>query len=238
MVLKSRTVVKIGLGLLAVAAVIVGVRLLPVGRWAGALIEKAHGAGAVGVLLFAAAYVIAPLLFFPASILTIGGGFLYGSLRGTALVLGCALATACLGFLLGRTLLRSWVRRRIERDPKLAAVDSAIGAHGFRLVLLLRLSPVVPFNLLNYALGASEVKFWPYAAASLIGMLPATFLYVSIGAAATSAAQLQSGVHTPKALLWVGIAATVAVVIVLTLVARKALQRALPEPKSAAEASR
>ena len=219
------------------AAVFVGLRLLPVGRWAQLLIEKVHGLGAAGVALFAVVYIVSPLLLAPASVLTIGGGFLYGRGYGTLLVAGCATVAACLAFVLGRTLLREKVRKRIEQDPKLSAIDAAVGAHGFRLVFLLRLSPVVPFNLLNYALGATQVRFSTYAAASVLGMLPGTFLYVSIGAAATSAAQLESGAHPPGAALWIGIAATLAVVVLLTFIARRALKDALPAAGSGSRAA-
>jgi uncharacterized membrane protein YdjX (TVP38/TMEM64 family) len=226
--MKARSVVKLVLALAAVVAAVGALRLLPVARWGAALIERSHAAGAAGALLFAAAYIVAPLLLLPASILTVGAGFLYGRIAGTLLVAAFATIAACLAFWLGRTLFRERVRKRIEGDTKLRAIDAAIGEHGFRLVLLLRLSPVVPFNLLNYALGATQVGFGSYAVASLIGMLPGTFLFVSIGAAATSAAQLQGGVQAPSAALWIGIAATVATVVLITLAARKALQAALP----------
>ena len=226
--MKTRSWLTFGGAIAAIAAVVILGGLLPVGRWAQVLVEKVHGAGAAGVALFAAIYIVSPLLLAPASVLTIAAGFLYGRVAGTLLVLLCALVAASLAFLLGRTLLRAPVRRRIERDPKLRAVDAAIGAHGVRLVLLLRLSPVVPFNLLNYALGATRVAFLPYAAASLIGMIPGTFLFVSIGAAATSAAQLDKGVRPPGAALWVGIAATLSAVALLTVIARRALREVLP----------
>ena len=226
--MTNKSWLKAGAGVATVAAVFVGFRLLPVGRWAQLLIEKVHGLGAAGVALFAAVYIVAPLLLAPASVLTIGAGFLYGRANGTLLVAACATAAACLAFLLGRTLLRERVRRRIEQDAKLRAIDAAVGAHGFRLVFLLRLSPVVPFNLLNYALGATQVTFWQYVSASALGMLPGTFLYVSIGAAATSAAQLGGGTHSPGAALWLGIVATVAVVVLLTFIARRALHEVLP----------
>ena len=223
-----KTPLKIGLGLAATAAVLAALRLLPVARWGTALIERAHTAGASGALLFAGAYIVAPLLLLPASILTVGAGFLYGRIAGTLLVAASATATACLAFWLGRTLFRERVRKRIEADERLRAVDAAIGAQGFRMVLLLRLSPLFPFNLLNYSLGATQVSFRAYLLASLIGMLPGTFLFVSLGAAATSAAQLQGGVHAPSAALWVGIAATIAVALLITRAARKALRSVLP----------
>src|SRR5204862_3899665 len=134
-----------------------------------------------------------------------------------------------LAFLLGRTVVRNRVEERIASDARLRAIDRAVAENGFRVVFLLRLSPVVPFNLLNYALGATRVGFWTYLSASFLGMLPGTFLYVSLGAAATSAAQLR-GARAGLLPLVVGLAATIAVVVVLTLIARRALRDALRQP--------
>ncbi len=194
--------------------------LLPVGDWATALVDRARGAGPAGVAAFAAVYLIAPLLLLPASVLTLGAGFLYGPLWGTMFASP-----------LGRTFARRAVERRIEGDARFAAIDRAVGEHGFKIVFLLRLSPVIPFNLLNYALGLTRVRFSTYLAASFLGMLPGTFLYVSLGSAATSAAQLargQGGSET-HIVFWLGIAATIAAVLVVARVARSALRRALRE---------
>lgn len=220
----------LGLGALAAAA-LVTVRLLPVADWARALVDKVHGAGTAGVVAFAAVYLVAPLLLLPASVLTLGAGFLYGRLWGTVFASPVSLTTAALAFLLGRTLLRGAVERKIAGDKRFAAIDKAVAANGFKIVFLLRLSPVVPFNLLNYALGVTRVSFPTYVAASFLGMLPGTFLYVSIGAAATSAAQLGHS-RGPTAALWIGIAATLVVVVVITLLARRALAAALHEPEA------
>ena len=214
--------------LLAAIAIagLAALRLLPLGEWARLLVEKVHGAGALGVVAFAAVYLISPLLLLPALVLTLGAGFLYGRLYGTLLVSPASVAVAAIAFLLGRTLLRSRVEKKIAGDKRFAAIDKAVAENGFKIVFLLRLSPVIPFNLLNYALGVTRVPFVTYLGASAAGMLPGTFLYVSLGAAATSAAQLgrQSG---PPAALWVGIAATVVVVVLITLIARRALRAAL-----------
>ncbi len=213
------------------AAALVAVRLLPVGEWARHLIEKVHGAGSLGVIAFAAVYLIAPLVLLPASVLTLGAGFLYGRVFGTLLASPVTVAAASIAFLLGRTLARSRVERRLAGDKRFAAIDKAVAENGFKIVFLLRLSPIVPFNLLNYALGVTRVPFLTYVSASFLGMLPGTFLYVSIGAAATNAAQLG---HTrgPSAALWIGIAATVVVVVLITLVARRALRTALNESEA------
>ena len=231
--MTARRRIRFGLGIAALAAMAVAIRLLPVERWAEWLIAKVHGAGAWGVAAFATAYVIAPLLLIPGSLLTLGAGFLYGRLCGTVLVSPASVLAAAIAFLLGRTALRQRVERRIASDARLRAIDAAVGARGFRVVLLLRLSPVVPFSLLSYALGATRVGFWTYVVASLVGMLPGTFLYVSLGAAATSAAQLR-GEHAGFLPLILGLAATAAAVIVLTLIARRALRDTLRQPEAAA----
>ena len=208
------------------AAALVALRLLPVGEWARLLVERVHGAGALGVVAFGAIYLLSPLLLLPASVLTLGAGFLYGRVYGTLLASPVSVAAAAIAFLLGRTLLRKRVEGRIAGDQRFEAIDKAVAENGFKIVFLLRLSPVVPFNLLNYALGVTRVPFLTYLGASVVGMLPGTFLYVSIGAAATSAAQLGHA-RGPSAALWVGVAATVVVVVVITIIARRALKTAL-----------
>jgi uncharacterized membrane protein YdjX (TVP38/TMEM64 family) len=222
---------KLAAAAVTVVALAVAAALLPVGYWAIAFVEKVRNASAAGVALFGAVYLIAPLLLLPASLLTLGAGFLYGPLWGTLLVSPLSVAAASIAFLLGRTVARQAVERRIGGDPRFAAIDGAIGENGFRIVLLLRLSPVIPFNLLNYALGLTRVRFGTYLLASFIGMLPGTFLYVYLGSAATSAAQLSqhTGGSASRAAFWAGIAATIAVVFVLTRIARRALGRALGE---------
>ena len=214
-----------------VVAALVAARFLPLAEWTRELIEKVHGLGAVGVLIFAAVYLVAPVVLLPASVLTLGAGFLYGRLYGTLFTSPLSVGAACIAFVLGRTLFRKMALRRIEKDGRFAAIDRAVAESGFKIVFLLRLSPVVPFNLLNYALGVTRVRFTTYLAASFLGMLPGTFLYVSLGAAATSAAQLGQA-HGPSAALWVGLAATAAAAFVITAVARRALREALhEEPK-------
>src|SRR5438034_131564 len=117
-----------------------------------------RGAGVTGMLLFAFAYVLACVLFLPGSILTLGAGFAYGVGAGTPLVWLSANAGAALAFVLGRTLLRGWVALRVNANPRFAAIDRAVGQQGFKIVLLTRLSPVFPFNLLNYAFRWTRVR--------------------------------------------------------------------------------
>jgi uncharacterized membrane protein YdjX (TVP38/TMEM64 family) len=229
--MKTTRTVRIAGAASALAAASLAAALLPIGRWSIALVNQARDAGAAGLALFAAAYLVAPVVLLPASLLTLGAGFLYGPLWGTALVSPLSVGAATSAFLLGRTLARRAIEKRTAADARFAAIDRAVGESGFRIVLLLRLSPVVPFGLLNYALGLTRVGLGTYVAASFLGMLPGTFLYVYLGSAATSAVGLSQSPGGPagRAAFWAGIAATAGLVVILTRIARRALRRALAQ---------
>lgn len=229
---RARTQRRLLLGavlLIAIAAFF----LLPTRRWLLWLAEWVRGAGAPGAAVFAAVYVIGTLLFLPGSVLTLGAGFAYGPLWGTLLVWPTATVAAALAFLVGRFVARGAISQRVEAHPKFSAVDEAVGEQGFKIVLLLRLSPLFPFNFLNYALGLSRIRFWPYVLASFIGMLPGTAMYVYLGSLITSASRLTQGAPkggtAQQALYWGGLVATVVATIFVTRVARRALARALPD---------
>jgi len=214
------------------ALLIAALVFLPINQWALLLVEWIHSAGALGVLVYALAYVLATVLLLPGSILTLGAGFAYGPVWGTLLVSPVSVLAATLAFVLGRTLARNWVSRRMEQHPRFAAISDAIRASGFKIVLLLRLSPIFPFNLLNYALALTRVPLREYVIASFVGMLPGTFLYVYLGSLVTNASELLSGRRPPlgaggQILYWGGLVATLLVVVLITRIARRALNRAL-----------
>lgn len=221
-----------GLGVIVAAALVAGLLLLPVNHWALLLVEWIRDAGAVGVVVYTLAYILATVLLLPGSILTLGAGFAYGPVWGTVLVSPVSVVAATLAFVLGRTVARNWVSRRMEKNPRFAAINKAIGESGFKIVFLLRLSPIFPFNVLNYALGLTRVRLRDYVIASFFGMLPGTFLYVYLGSLVTSASELLSG-KRPSAgpwgqvLYWGGLAATLLVTVLITRIARRALNRAL-----------
>jgi uncharacterized membrane protein YdjX (TVP38/TMEM64 family) len=224
-----------------VLGAIAAVYLVPVDRWVLTFVESIRGAGAVGVAVFAIAYGAAAILFLPGSILTAGAGFAYGPLWGTLLVSPVSVAAATLAFVLGRTVARGWVARRISGNPRFAAVDEAIGESGFKIVLLLRLSPLFPFNLLNYALGLTRLSLRDYVVASALGMLPGTILYVYLGSLVTSASELAAGggdgTGTPRSVLyWSGLAATLGATWLLTRIARRALARTIDSRPAAPSA--
>jgi uncharacterized membrane protein YdjX (TVP38/TMEM64 family) len=211
--------------LVAVAALVAVGRLLgdQVPRFAGWV----EGLGAWGPAAFVIGYAVAVVALVPASLLTLAAGAIFGLARGTAYVFVAATLGACLAFLVSRYLARGAVERRFAGDRRFAAIDRAVGAQGRHIVFLLRLSPAIPFTLLNYALGLTRVRFADYAVAS-VGMLPGTLLYVYSGKLAGDVAALAGGAGAPggagrTAVLAIGLAATLAATLLVTRLARRAL---------------
>lgn len=189
------------------------------------------GLGPAGPLYFIALYIAACLLMLPGSILTLGAGALFGLVPGfLAVSTGATMGATC-AFLAGRYLARGWVARRIAGSPKFSAIDEAVGREGWKIVLLTRLSPVFPFNLLNYAYGLTRVSLRHFFFASWIGMIPGTAMYVYLGSLAGDLAGLAAGgrARTPAewVLYGVGLLATAAVTLLVTRLARRALNRRL-----------
>src|SRR5260370_8083 len=199
-----------------------------------AFLEWVQGAGLWGALLFGLAYIPAAVLFVPASVLTLGAGFVYGVAKGTVIVSLGSTAGAAAAFIVARTVGHGWVVRRMARHPALDAIGRAVESEAFKVVLLTRLSPLFPFTLLNYAFGLSPVPFKTYVLASWIGMLPGTIMYVYLGTAARSVAALLSGDvrRTPaqQAMFAAGLVATVAVTTIVTRRARRAVSTIVSSP--------
>ncbi len=184
-------IVVIGVVLLVVLAT--AVALLPVREILISLLGRIESVGAWGPVLLAGVYAAACVLFVPGSVLTLGAGFLFGVVRGTIAVSVGSVVGATTAFLVGRTLLRGWIEKRIAANPRYQAIDRAVGKEGFKIVLLVRLSPVFPFNLLNYAFGLTKISLPQYVLASWIGMLPGTLMYVYLGSALESLAEVAAG---------------------------------------------
>jgi uncharacterized membrane protein YdjX (TVP38/TMEM64 family) len=189
--------------------------------------------GVIGAIVFVAIYNLATLLFVPGSLLTIKGGCLFGVFWGSVCVLIAATLGAIWAFLLGRYLSRDWVCRQIGKNPKFQALDRAVAKEGWKIVLLTRLSPVFPFNLLNYFFGVTQVSLKDYILGSL-GMIPATVMYVYIGSLADDLIMSDRPVTTEtQTIQWtiriVGLIATIAVTIYMTRLAKKAMNQSLVE---------
>ena len=182
--------------------------------------------GYIGGIAFIATYILSTIVFIPATILTLGAGVVFGVVWGSLYVFVGATLGAIAAFLIGRYLARDWIGKKIEGNQKFVAIDQAVAHSGFKIVLLARLSPLFPFNLLNYAFGITGVSFKEYALAS-IGMLPATVMYVYIGSIAGDVARIGSENQSTDAIKWgiriIGFIATVAVTVYATRLAQKAI---------------
>ncbi|HBB17254.1 MAG TPA: hypothetical protein DCZ97_09770 [Syntrophus sp. (in: bacteria)] len=190
-----------------------------------------EAAGPVGPVFFFGIYIAACVFMLPGSILTLGAGAVFGVVKGTLLVSLSSTAGATAAFLVGRYLAREMVARRVSGNPTFHALDEAVASEGWKIVGLTRLSPVFPFNLLNYAFGLTRVSLRDYVLASWIGMIPGTVLYVYLGSLAGSLTELgaRDGGRARQPAEWalyaVGLIATVAVTVVITRIARRALNR-------------
>lgn len=197
------------------------------------ILEWVESLGAVGAIAFIGIYIVATVAFIPGLLLTLGAGLLFGVVWGSVYVFVASTAGAILAFWIGRYLLRNWVSKKIADNVKFQAIDNAVGRSGFKIVLLTRLSPAFPFNLLNYAYGVTGVSLRDYSLAS-IGMIPATILYVYIGSLAGSIATLGTNtkVSDPKIQLAaqvLGLVATIVVTVYVTRLAQKALAETIAE---------
>jgi len=220
-----------------VLAVVGTAGLIALGRQAGVYVPQfaqwVNGLGVWGPAVFIAGYVLATVAFVPGALLTLAAGAIFGLAAGVVYVFIAAVLGSSAAFVVSRYLARGAIERRLAHNPRFAAIDRAVGGQGRKIVFLLRLSPVFPFNLLNYGLGLTRVRFRDYLLAS-VGMLPGTLLYVYYGKLAGDVAALAGGAAPEKgagyyAVLVLGLVATVVVTTLVTRTARRALQQATGE---------
>jgi uncharacterized membrane protein YdjX (TVP38/TMEM64 family) len=179
--------------------------------------------GPWGPFLYAAIFILAAVCLVPVWPLTLGAGAVFGLPWGVIYASIASTLGATAAFLVGRHLARDWVARKTEGNASLAAVDRAVEQEGWRIVLLLRLSPLFPFNLLNYAFGLTRVKWLPYFIATWIGMMPSTIMYVYLGALARAGVDLTRRTVAEWVFYGFGLVATLIAVILITGMARRAL---------------
>lgn len=189
--------------------------------------------GPWGPLVLAVAYIPLTVLAVPASVLTLGGGYLFGLPVGfVADSIGATIGAAA-AFLLGRTIGRSFVISKLKDYPQFRAVAIAIRKSGFKIVLLLRLVPLLPFNMLNYLLSVTPVSIWEYMLASWLGMMPITFALVYVGTTLKDLSDVTHGwgefSKTRWAMIILGLLVSVFLIICVTRVAKAALEKALAE---------
>ena len=221
----------IAIGLAVATLVVVAIALRPSTRDLEAMAGWVRASGATGALLLAIAYVAGTLAALPIAAVTMLAGYAYGVGTGLAIVVPVALASSIASFAIGRTLLRARLEQRLQRDRRFAAIDRALGASGFRITLLVRLSPVLPFGVLNYVLAATSVRPRAYVAATALGIVPGTLVYLYLGTLLGTAGRGGAG---QQALLWGGLVATALAVAAITRAARRALATAavVDEPRA------
>ncbi|OIT34284.1 PREDICTED: uncharacterized protein LOC109244881 [Nicotiana attenuata] len=220
--------------LLLIAAIATACFTLPVEKMLkNFLIWIEQDLGPWGPLVLAVAYIPLTVLAVPASVLTLGGGYLFGLPVGfVADSIGATIGAAA-AFLLGRTIGRSFVISKLKDYPQFRAVAIAIRKSGFKIVLLLRLVPLLPFNMLNYLLSVTPVSIWEYMLASWLGMMPITFALVYVGTTLKDISDVTHGwgefSKTRWAMIILGLLVSVFLIICVTRVAKAALEKALAE---------
>ena len=202
-------------------------------HWLTVLVVRLAHLGPWGPVLFIAIYIAAAVTLAPAFLLTFAAGAIFGLWEGTLLVYVGAVLGSSAVFALASPLAHSRLLRWVTRDPRVAAVRSAVVGDAVWVMFLLRLSPVVPYVLLNYALALTGVRYTDFLLAS-VGMLPAIVMYVYYGKIVGDVAKLAAGVSPPRGpeywvLVAVGLVATIVATTMITRAARRAIERQPPD---------
>ena len=180
-------------------------------------------------VLFVLAYVVGSVAFVPGTILTLTAGAVFGVGRGVPLVFTGAVLGSSAAFGVARAVARRPVSRWLARDPRALAIAQALEGQGFKIIVLMHLSPVIPYNLLNYVCGVTTIRFSDFLFGT-IGMLPLIVLYTYYGKVVGDVAALATGTALPRGpeyyvALAVGVVATIALSIIITRAAKRALEQ-------------
>jgi uncharacterized membrane protein YdjX (TVP38/TMEM64 family) len=207
---------------------------LPLASWVSALVDWGQQNPVLGPLVYMVFVVLATVLFLPGSIAMMIGGFLFGFLPGFLFV-ALALPFGAQGaFEFGRWIARPWIRKKVANNGRMQLIEAALREEAFLIIVLTRLSLIIPFNLLNYAYGATSVKATTHWIATAVGMIPAIAMYVYLGTLARDIGQILSGDAAPPELgYWIiaaGIGAILAATWVIHRTATRALEKHMTEP--------
>ena len=221
---------RLGLAIVFVALA-TSLYFLPLAIWVSALVDWGQQHPVLGPVVYMVFVVLATVLFLPGSVAMMIGGFLFGFLPGFLFAVLALPFGAQGAFEFGRWIARPWVRKKVKDNRRMHAIEAALRDQAFVIIVLTRLSLIIPFNLLNYAYGATSVKAATHWVATAIGMLPAIALYVYLGTLARDLGQILSGEAAPSELgYWIlaaGVAAIVAATWVIHRTATRALERHL-----------
>ena len=225
--MSKRTILRIVVCVCVLAGLFVASRYLNLTGLLRDSLEWIRRLGPWAPTAFILIYAISCVLAIPASILTLGGGFLFGVVWGSVYVVVGAMLGAVAAFLVGRYFARDWVARKIENHDRFRAIDEAIGREGWKIVLLARLAPIFPYAVLNYGFALTRVSFSQYVIATAAGIIPAMIAFVYFGSLATDLTKLGQGMKSAPAAKWIIAGVTLIVAVLLARVARRALNRAL-----------
>jgi uncharacterized membrane protein YdjX (TVP38/TMEM64 family) len=222
----------LGFALVAVA-VLVALRLPPVKRAVFDVLRWTKDLGYGGPPIYVGLFVLAAVCLISGTLMMGAAGFVFGWAAGFGTATVGSVLGACAVFGLGRTLLRGWVERKMAGHPLMLAVDRVVSQKPFRMVFLMRLTPV-PTVLLNYVWAVTRVRFWPYVLGTLLGNMPRTLMYTYLGSTAMKAAEILEGkIHaTPITYIHLGLGSVFAIVVAV-LVSRMA-HKALTDPTAPA----
>lgn len=210
---------------------------LPLSDWFTQLQNWLRLLGVWAIPAFIGLYLIATVIGLPNILLILVAGSLFGLWKGIGVVSIADTLGAVICFGLGRTIARNRIKKWISRHPSFAQLDQAIGRKGWKILLLTRLSPLVPSNVLNYGFSCTKVNFWQYCFFSWLGMLPIIALYVYLGSWGLQV--MQTGLTPGKmALQAAGLGLAIGAIVYTTRMTRKALAPPCPpEPQKCSSKS-
>ena len=165
----------------------------PIGRNMPILVDWIQNQGPSGYLIYSTVFAIGTAMFFPGSIFVMGAGYIWGIAIGSIVASISLTISAVIAFLFSRYIVRDWVASKVIQIPRLDRLDAGVANSGFKFIFLIRLSPVFPFTLFNYAYGATGVKLGSYVLGTWLGMIPGTVMYVYLGSLITDIAQVATG---------------------------------------------
>ncbi len=190
--------------------------------------------GVLGMVWLVVLYALTCVFFLPGSLLTVGAGAIYGFWIGVPLITVASGVGAAANFVTSRYLARKWIQRKFGKDMSFLALEKAVGREGWKLILISRISPVVPHSLVSYAAGLTNISFTRFFLSSMVGFLPLSAAYAYVGVVIGKVVRNSADIVPHDPLSWTlyiaGLAATVVVVILTARAATKAWRQHVPEP--------
>lgn len=216
---------KVGLVVTVLVGLLVASRILPLGHWMEQFTGWVKTHGAMGVLVFVIAYVLGTSCGAPAALFIIAAAVSFGIARGFLLAwLSCLLAAA-ISLAAARYFFRKPIEKVLARNGRLKMFDAMIAREGWKIILLLRLTPVLPFSVCNYFAAMTQIRFWPYLAATAFGVIPATIFYSYLGYVGKLAFEKHQRTSQEYAFLGLGFFATALVIFYFTRIAKRSLRQ-------------